>query len=197
MTESHHRLRAWEERYRQGKTGWDRGQVSPALRRWLDAGLLPEGRVLVPGCGHGHEISALVRAGCQVTAVDIAPTPVLLLRSRLAEEGLHAKVVQADLLHWTPSEPFEAVYEQTCLCALDPGHWREYERRLAGWLVPGGKLFALFMQTHREGGPPYHCAVPDMRQLFGEKDWQWPEDGPLVVAHPNGFNEEGYVLVRR
>ena len=33
------------------------------------------------------------------------------------------------------AEPFNAVYEQTCLCALDPDDWQAYETRLARWLV--------------------------------------------------------------
>lgn len=197
MTESKARQRDWEERYVAGKTGWDRGVVSPALHQWLSDDLLPRGRVLVPGCGHGHEIADLVRFGCQVTAVDIAAQPVLRLMSALAEQNLHANVVQADLLHWTPAEPFEAVYEQTCLCALDPSHWREYQQRLANWLLPGGRLFALFMQTGRDGGPPFDCPIPNMRELFPAEHWEWPAEEPLRVEHPNGLYELGYVLVRR
>ena len=191
------RVRAWEDRYRQGSTGWDRGDVSPALLHWLDAGLVPRGRVLVPGCGHGHEVEALVRAGCQVTAVDIAPTPVLRLMARLADAGLHANVVQADLLRWTPAEPFDAIYEQTCLCALDPADWAEYAQQLGGWLTPGGRLFALFMQTGGEGGPPYHCALPAMRELFADGSWLWPASHPFVIPHPTGLTELACVLTRR
>lgn len=198
MSESWHRQSVWEDRYRQGRTAWDRGRVSPALLAWLDAGRVPAGRVLVPGCGDGHEVEALVREGRQVTAVDIAPTPVLRLLSRLALAGLHARVLQADLLHWAPAEPFDAVYEQTCLCALDPAHWAAYEQRLAGWVVPGGRLLAVFMQTGRDGGPPYHCAVPAMRALFDASRWEWPgEDTALDVPHPTGMHEIGYVLTRR
>jgi SAM-dependent methyltransferase len=191
------RQRDWEARYLAGQTGWDRGNFSPAVRHWLDRDAGLSGRVLVPGCGHGHEISELVRAGCQVTAIDIASQPVEHLKSRLNAEQLQAEVVQADLLHWYPAEPFDAVYEQTCLCALDPAHWREYMTRLASWLVPGGRLFALFMQTGRQGGPPFDCPMPDMRALFSDEWWQWPDEEPLRVPHPNGLVELGYVLIRR
>jgi SAM-dependent methyltransferase len=187
----------WERRYSEGRTGWDRGAVSPALAHWLAAGLLPQGRVLVPGCGHGHEVAALVRAGCQVTAVDIAAQPVMRLRGQLAALGLQAHVVHADLLQWQPAEPFDAVYEQTCLCAIDPAHWAAYERRLADWLVPGGHLLALFMQTGRKGGPPFDCPVPSMRSLFAATRWQWSSQPALDVPHPTGLAERGYVLTRR
>lgn len=197
MTISLQRQREWENRYDAGTTGWDRGGVSPALETWLQGGLFGFGRVLVPGCGSGYEVAELVRAGCHVTAVDIAVQPVVRLADALAEQGLQANVVQADLLHWQPAEPFDAIYEQTCLCALDPAHWSAYEGRLADWLRPGGRLLALFMQTGREGGPPFHCALADMRGLFDATRWQWPRQEPMQVPHPNGLVEKGIVLTRR
>jgi hypothetical protein len=163
----------WERRYRNGQTGWDRGQPSPALHRWLQSGALKPGRVLVPGCGHGHEIVDLIRSGCRVTAVDLAPTPVRRLR-----------------------ETLQAVYEQTCLCALEPGSWQSYGDRLWRWLEPGGRLFALFMQTGREGGPPYHCAMDRMEALFSTDRWQWLDEQALRVEHRNGLFELGYRLRR-
>jgi SAM-dependent methyltransferase len=194
MTE---RRDAWESRYREGKTGWDRGEPSPALQHWMAHARRPSGRVLVPGCGDGHEVIDLARAGLQVTAIDIAAQPLMRLTGRLVDEGLHARVIQADLLHWQPAEPFDAVYEQTSLCAFEPGLWPAYEQRLAHWLLPGGVLFALFMQTGRDGGPPFDCPVTSMRDLFDPSRWDWQDAGVLRVPHPNGFDELGHLLVRR
>lgn len=189
------RQQAWESKYRDGTTGWDRGEPSPALDHWLQQ--IPKGRVLVPGCGHGHEIAELVRAGHFVTAVDIAPTPIRRLTAQLHELGLHATVIEADLLHWEPEKPFDAIYEQTCICALDPSQWAEYETRLFRWLVPGGKLYTLFMQTGKEGGPPFHCALPQMHELFDTSRWKWSLQPDIEVSHPNGFTELGFMLERK
>jgi SAM-dependent methyltransferase len=191
------RRHEWEARYRTGSTGWDRGASSPALRHWLSHDHAPSGRVLVPGCGHGHEVIDLVRAGLQVTAVDIAAQPVMQLTGALVEQGLHARVIQADLLEWRPAEPFEAIYEQTSLCAFEPSAWPSYEQRLANWLLPGGSLFALFMQTGKQGGPPYDCPVPRMRELFEPSRWRWLTEAPIRVDHPSGLHEAGFVLLRR
>jgi SAM-dependent methyltransferase len=182
----------WEKRYLSGMTGWDQGVSSPALDHWLES--MSPGRVLVPGCGHGHEIAVLAAAGHAVTAVDIAPSAVARLEQSLAEEGLEAEVLQADLLHWEPQAPFDAIYEQTCLCALEPKHWPEYEKRLHRWLKPGGQLYALFMQTGREGGPPYHCDPGAMRQLFSDQRWHWPGHEALEWPRPSGIKELGWVL---
>ncbi len=196
MTHSDARRADWEERYLAGRTAWDRGEASPALRAWLAVGAVPKGRVLVPGCGNGHEVLELARQGCEVTAVDIAAQPVASLRAQLAAAGLAAEVVQDDLLSWQPDAPFDAIYEQTCLCALDPVHRKAYELRLATWLRPHGTLFALFMQTEDEDGPPFACPVDDMRGLFEAERWLWPDEFGRI-PHPNGLHEEAVTLVRR
>ncbi len=186
----------WDERYRSGRTGWDRGGASPALETWLARGALAPCRILVPGSGRGHEVVRLAGLGFEVTAVDIAPSATVAMRARLAEAGRSAEVVEADLLRWEPAQAFEAVYEQTALCALAPADWEEYAGRLHRWLLPGRRLYALFMQTGAAGGPPYHCDLVTMRALFGPDRWAWSEGPPLDVPHPAGFRELGYVLTR-
>lgn len=188
----------WEEKYRTRNIPWDRGAISPALLGWLEDGELPPGgRILIPGCGHGHEAVELARRGFQVTALDIAPSALAHLADQLAATGVTAERICADALSWQPAQAFDAIYEQTCLCALNPEHWTAYEQQLFNWLRPGGKLFALFMQTDRDGGPPFHCAMPEMHTLFGDSHWQWPEGAPGRVGHPNGLFEFAAELTRR
>ena len=187
----------WETRYREGRTHWDRGAPSPALMEWLNQGLVPGKRVLVPGCGHGHEILELARRGFQVTAVDIASQPIESLRTRLTKEELEAEIIQGDLLHIHFQTPFDAIYEQTVICALDPSCWRDYTSRLHAWLRPRGTLFALFMQTGRDGGPPFHCPLERMRELFPEERWLWLSEAPRRVPHPSGLEELGFILRRK
>lgn len=186
----------WEARYKAQNTPWDRGDTSPALQAWLDGGELAPSRVLVPGCGSGYEVLELARRGFQVTAVDIAPAPLERLGTALEEESLTAELICADLLDWMPDQPVDLIYEQTCLCALDPIHRETYETKLRDWLKPAGQLLALFMQTQREGGPPFHCSMNEMQQLFSASHWQWPGTEPLFVEHHSGLHELGYALRR-
>ncbi len=187
----------WEDKYRAMAIPWDRGAASPALLGWIEDGVLLPGRVLIPGCGRGHEALELARRGFQVTALDIAPTALEHLAAELHTAGVDAERVCADALAWQADQPFDAIYEQTCLCALDPAHWAAYEQQLFNWLRPDGKLFALFMQVERPGGPPFHCALPDMRTLFSSERWQWPEAEPRQVVHPDNILELAAVLTRR
>ena len=192
----------WEQRFAAGETPWDRGEPNPQLRAWLAAGALKPCRILVPGCGSGHEVAVLAQAGFEVTGLDYAAEA--LARARKSSAEARATLVQADALAWQPDRPFDAVYEQTCLCALHPDDWIAYAKQLHRWIAPGGKLFALFMQLLRpqaaEGyvqGPPYHCDVNAMRALFPESTWAWPKPPYARTAHPAGLAELAVVLARR
>ena len=188
----------WDNRYVGNDIPWDRQGISPALYHWLEAGTLTPGRILVPGCGRGHEVLELARCGFDVTALDIAPTAIAFLRRRLGEQQLHADVQQADLFAWEPnSSTYDVVYDQTSLCAMVPSQWPDYERRLHRWLRSDGELFILFMQTEQPGGPPFHCDLPEMRRLFSQARWRWSDEPPLKVPHSVGFLEQGCVLGRK
>lgn len=221
-------LAFWEGKFGDSATPWDRGRINPQIEQWLRSGALrpsqdadaraPGGddtrltRVLVPGCGSGHEVATLAEWGFDVTGVDFAPTATALTRNRLrsllqSKAGaamMRAEVVEADVLTYRPPGQFDAVYEQTCLCALYPDHWRRYADQLHHWLRPGGKLFALFTQVSMERaalgfveGPPYHCDINAMRSLLPADRWDWPKPPYPVLEHPMGWTELAVVLTKR
>lgn len=197
----------WQERFGSGTTPWDRGEPSPQLANWIGSGALRPCRILVPGCGSGYEVASLAQSGFEVTGLDYAPAAVARTRDRVAALAPVARagssVVQADALVWRPEAPFDAIYEQTCLCALYPDLWVAYAAQLRRWLRPGGNLYALFMQAPRAGaaegrieGPPYHCDVNAMRALLPAPQWHWPRPPFARVPHPAGVAELAVVLGR-
>jgi cyclopropane fatty-acyl-phospholipid synthase-like methyltransferase len=137
---------------------------------------------------------ALAEAGFDVTLVDASPTAVATQRARLERLHVKAQVIQADLLLWNPAEQFDAIYDQTCLCALPPAIWPDYTARVHSWLKPDGTLFILFMQSASAGGPPFHCDLGQMRRLFPESNWIWPDTLPATVAHSPGISEQPAAL---
>lgn len=194
----------WEQRFAAENTPWDRGAVSPQLGAWLAAGALRPCRILVPGCGSGYEVAELALAGFEVTGLDYADAAIARTQRRLKDAQVDATLVQADALAWRPDQPFDAVYEQTCLCALYPDDWCAYADQLHRWIVPGGRLFALFVQFARPGaasgaieGPPYHCDINAMRALFPQPRWGWPKPPFSRTSHPAGLAELAVVLDRR
>jgi SAM-dependent methyltransferase len=198
----------WQQRFDDHQLPWDRGEPNPQLARWLaDATLRPGDRIAVPGCGAGHEVEPLAAAGLQVTAIDYTPAAIELLAARLAATGgSSTTLVEADVLQWQPPTALDAVYEQTCLCALHPDQWTAYALQLRAWLRPGGRLCLLAMQSLRPGaaegrieGPPYHVDINALRALLPAPHWQWPAPPYARVPHPAApdWGELALVLVRR
>ena len=192
----------WEKRYQSGETGWDRGDVSPAVEVWKQQVHPNQRRLLIPGCGYGHEVVYFAQQGYDVTALDIAPSAIRHLKAAIRKKidvgkRMNVHPLCVDLFDWEPEAPFDAIYEQTCLCAIQPNQRMEYERRLSRWITPGGLLLALFMQTGLEGGPPFHCDLLEMRRLFAGERWQWQEEAPTLVPHRNGRFELAFSLVRK
>ena len=183
---------------------WDRGEPNPQLGVWLASGALAPCHILVPGCGSGYEVAVLAAAGFEVTALDYAAVAIDRTRKRLDAAGLRATLIEVDALAWQPERAFDAIYEQTCLCAIYPDQWRDYADQLHRWLAAGGRLYALFVQFPRPGaaegaieGPPYHCDSNAMRALFPEPRWAWPKPPYPRTTHPRGLAELAVVLEHR
>jgi len=180
----------WETRFREGRTPWERGELNPGYLAWRDSGDLTPRRILVPGAGRSPEPEAMLADGFDVTALDLSPAAIETQAERLGPE----RAILADVTLWRPDRPFDAIYDQTCLCALPPALWPAYEASLREWLAPGGRLFILFMQSEREGGPPFNCPIPEMRELFSA--WNWPESLPPAYPHGLGTIEQPAILTR-
>ena len=192
----------WDDCYAEGRTGWDRGEVHPALLHWMETKWLAlPSSIIVPGCGRGYEVVELARQGGDVTGIEIATEPTEHLRRQLESYQQNARVIQKSIFDFQPPLPVDAVYEQTCLCAIEPKRRADYERAVFQWLKPGGKLFALFAQKSENPshGPPYHCDLEDMKLTFPVSRWNWLTEGELVrFNHPSGkLVELGHVLKRR
>lgn len=159
---------AWNARYERGQTGWDRGDAAPALHQLLARIEHAPLRVLVPGAGFGHDAIAWARAGFQVTAVDFAPLAVAGLRERAAAAHVVLEALHADLFA-LPAElsgTFDLVWEQTCLCAIEPSLRDDYVDVLHRVLKPSGLVHALLWNHQRAGGPPFDLPVPLTHALF-------------------------------
>ena len=190
----------WSDCYTEGNTGWDRGETHPSLIRLLEEGGLEPSEIIVPGCGRGYEVIELARRGFEVTGIDFAEAPVQQLRSRLKDFRANAEVVKGNIFEYQPPGPVDAVYEQTCLCAIDPKMRPQYEQAIFSWLRPGGILFALFAQKAKKPneGPPFHCDLDDMALLFPASRWKWDssEIAPKFEHPGGGLFEIGMKLTR-
>ena len=162
----------WDNLYAQGQDGWELSEAAPGLLAWLDAGgrLGDRGaRVAVPGCGRGHDVRLLARRGYRAVGFDFATAAVQEARFLAAGEGVDAAFEQRDIFS-LPADyrgAFDAAWEYTCFCAIDPARRAEYVGVLHAILKPGGTLLGCFYPL-RDGndGPPFPVARAEIEALL-------------------------------
>lgn len=158
----------WDQAYQENFTPWDKGQPSPPLVEFFERQELT-GRVLVPGCGVGHDVAFLLSRGLDAVGLDIAPTAIERAKARYPQ--LAERFVLGDLFEL--KDQFHAVVEHTCLCALPP-EWREkYREAVAGLLKPGGRLIGVFFinpeMDEGETGPPFGISEAELKALMAPR----------------------------
>jgi SAM-dependent methyltransferase len=160
----------WEEHYQSGDTPWEKGGPSPGLVDYLAVHPPLGGRVLVPGCGLGHDVRALAPRAAEIVGIDIAPSAI----ARAAEFPAKGRVrfELADLFN-LPEEmrgAFDWVWEHTCFCAIDPSQRPAYVEAVASALKPGGHFLAVFYldpgNESPDEGPPFEVCVAELNRLF-------------------------------
>jgi SAM-dependent methyltransferase len=158
----------WQDRYEAGDTPWDKGEAHPALIDFVAEQGPLQGRVLVPGCGLGHDVRALSTGENAVTGLDIAPSAVEAAR-QFPPTG-REEYIAGDLfdLDAPLRRSFSWVVEHTCFCAIDPAMRGDYPAAVAGALVPHGLFLAVFFRDPGvEEGPPFGVTVSELDRLFG------------------------------
>ena len=157
----------WQERYQTEDTPWDKGEPAPGLVDWLKAQTLdPETRVLVPGCGRGHDASAWAKADFDTTGMDLAE--IALSDAREKYESLpNLAFFPGNFLDEKPQEPYDLIFEHTLYCAIDPARREDYAKSLPNWLKPGGYFLAIhFIFPLDEEGPPFGASKDEIINRF-------------------------------
>ena len=159
----------WESKYRTNETPWDKGGPSLGLVDFLAENPIA-GRVLVPGCGFGHDARALAVGRAEVIGIDIAPSAVEAA-GKLPRAG-RERYELVDLFALPPHlrGSCDWVWEHTCFCAIDPAQRPAYVEAVAGALKPGGHLLAIFyLDPGNDGpdeGPPFEVSLAELDRLF-------------------------------
>lgn len=155
----------WSERYRQQQTGWDAGAVTTPIKTYIDQLSDKSLRILVPGCGYGHEVRYLHDTGfTQVQVIDISPEPLAALRPQ-CPSWPDTAFVHGDF--FTHQGAYDLILEQTFFCALDPAQRPDYARKMYDLLVPGGKLVGvLFNVEFDKQGPPFGGTAAEYEEYF-------------------------------
>jgi SAM-dependent methyltransferase len=157
----------WQRRYEQEDTPWDKGAPSPALADFLRERDIT-GRVLVPGCGRGHDARAIaVRPEATVVGLDLSPTAVA--QANKLGTAANLSFLGGDFFRLPPQWAgwFDWVVEHTCFCAIDPRLRQDYVRATANALRDGGRFFGIFYMTpDHDSAPPFPSTREELSALF-------------------------------
>lgn len=107
----------WDQRYREGRDGWELGQPAAALAQFLTGhplAPLPPGRLLVPGCGRGHEARLLADRGFEVVGLDFS--------AEALREALRLHGTAGGALRWLQADLFDG--PALAAAGLGAGAWR-------------------------------------------------------------------------
>jgi methyl halide transferase len=157
----------WNNRYEAEETGWNLKTISPPLKAYIDQLTDKNLRILIPGCGSGHEAEYLLKQGFQdVTVIDIAPLAVERIKLYLSDYQ-SIKIICADF--FTHSGEYNLILEQTFFCALDPALRTKYVQKMSELLTQNGKLVGLLFGVQFPKNPPFGGSREDYLTLFSDK----------------------------
>jgi SAM-dependent methyltransferase len=182
----------WDARYSAEETPWDADGVPAALKAFAD-NRPPSARVLIPGCGSGHEAAYLLARRWDVLAIDFSPAAIARAAALL---GLSSFVLREADFFGLPEEPFDVIYERAFLCALPPRIWPAYGEQMARLTRPGGLLAGYFFLAETRGGPPFGASQEDLEQLLGDA-FQRVVDDPVSDSLPVFAGRERWQIWQR
>ena len=162
----------WNEIYKNNQAGWDLKSPNPVLLEIMNKKeFLQPCNILIPGCGKGYDAVTAAKLGYNVTAVDFSPLAISFAKQLAEKESANVKFLESDIFKITKNgdEGFDAIYDYTSYCAINPERREEYAKKLSDLLKPNGKLIAhLFPVEDRKGGPPFGIDVNDTFNIFSK-----------------------------
>jgi SAM-dependent methyltransferase len=162
-----HTDKTWTEIYsnKEERPGWDMEKENPILREAVPQLKIPKSRILVLGCGRGHDANYFAQLGHIVTAVDFSPEAIGQAK-QLYPENDNLKFVTADVFHLPENfeRHFDIVFDHTLFCAVDPAKRNALVKVYRQCLHDQGLLFAIFFTMDHMVQPP-----------FGGTEWEYRE----------------------
>lgn len=177
----------WDLRFKKGEMPWDLEAPSKTLL-FLEEKLstsIPDWhekfrRMLVPGCGHGNDVIALLEKGYEVHAVDWSAIAVQLLEERIFLGRLDKRGTSevANFFDYRVKEDrkFDIIMEHTLFCAIDPADRPKYIESVRANIRKGGLIIGNFFIDDSLGsgtslnsskeGPPFSAQSSELKALF-------------------------------
>ena len=154
----------WNERYKNGHTGWDIGHASQPLIHIIDKVWDKNISILIPGAGNAYEALYLAENNfTNITVIDIAEVLIEKLRERFSPHP-NIKLIHGDFFEHEGA--YDLILEQTFFCALLPKLRKNYVGKMHSLLQPNGVLSGVLFNKNFDGGPPFGGNKGEYLSLF-------------------------------
>lgn len=188
----------WNDVYEaEGNPGWNLGAPAVALVDMLPRLKLPKSRVLVLGCGEGHDAAHFAREGHIVTAIDFSKQAIERAKKNYGHlENL--RFVESDIFELGSDYfgQFDLLFEHTCYCAINPTLRNELVSLWRKMLAPKGQLLGVFFAMEKLSGPPYGGTEWELRERL-RKYFRFLFWGRLKNSIPGRRGREMLVLAEK
>lgn len=188
----------WTDIYKaETNPGWNLNEPAEAFKDMLPRLKFPKSRILVLGCGEGHDAALFARAGHVVTAVDFSKAALERARAKYGDmENLTFYESDIFLLPNEWNHSFDVVVEHTCFCAVPPEKRNEVVRLYRRMLHEEGQLMAVFFTMDKRSGPPFGATEWEIRKRTTEH-FQYLFWGRLRNSLPSRMGRELFVLAKK
>jgi len=182
----------WNNRYERDQTGWDLGEVSPAIQQYIDGGNIPkDSAVLIPGAGRAYEAKHMLANGyTNVHVIDFAPDLIAQLQEKLPNKTLKLHCID----FFEHEGQYDFIIEQTFFCAIHPDKRKDYAQKMKSLLKPTGKLVGLMFNRSFEDGPPFGGSTKEYKALF-QKWFNKVEIASCMNSHPARQGSEVWITI--
>lgn len=183
----------WSDRYENDKIGWDLGTISTPLKAYFDQVEDKSLRILIPGCGNGHEAEYLHKSGFKnVHVLDFSKQPLDNLLKRIPDFPIEHIHVGDFFEH---ENEYDIIVEQTLFCAIDPVLRSKYAENVHRLVGEKGKLIGLLFDAHFDGGPPYGGSKTEYKGYF-EKHFSSVQMESCYNSIPPRMGKELFIRVK-
>ena len=159
----------WDRKYILNESKWDIGFPTPVFVDWFNKNSKKK-KILVPGCGIGHDALFLARKGHDVYALDFSNEAIKSLSRRAETENIHINILNKSIFDMKNYyQKFDIILEYTFFCAINPIDRFKYIKVAYNLLVDNGLFVGMLLPIQKalnEGGPPFGVDLPETISMF-------------------------------
>jgi len=153
----------WDELYKDNNDGWDLKTPNPVFTNIISGNkFISPCKLLITGSGKGYDAIAAAKNGYEVTAVDFSTYATDFAIDTALKEGVSIKFLREDIFFLSDEyeNKFDAVYEYTTFCAINPARREEFIKKITSTIKINGRFIVLlFPVDGRKGGPPFSVDI--------------------------------------